>query len=218
MSATNAVAHGKGPSRYPGLNMHHSDRDANLETESVVFGFWVFLMSDLIMFGVILATHITMATPMGTAGGPGPKAIFDLSSVLAQTLLLLLASLFYGLSSAASKYRYRARDVLPWMGATACAGAAFVWLGTQDLVGLAERGMGPSRSGFLSSYAFALGLHVLHICAALIWTGILIIQILVFGLAPLTIQTRQLRLGLMWHMLNIVWIGILSVVFLAGVA
>lgn len=203
---------------YPGVELHHQSREQNLETEAVVFGFWMFLMSDLITFGLILATYITSVTPMGVAGGPGPRQAFDMGSVFAQTVLLLLSSLLYGMSTAALKYARHNGVAVAWMLAATATGAAFLWLGVDDLMTLLDRGWGPSRSNFLSAYFLALGLHAMHIAATVVWTLLLIAQVLAFGFKPLVIRTRQLRLGLMWHLLNIVWIGIVSVVFLAGVA
>ncbi|GAB2723758.1 cytochrome c oxidase subunit 3 [Halomonas garicola] len=201
---------------HPGLNLGAAHGTAHTRSEPVLFGFWVFLMSDLIIFGILFATYVAMRD--GTAGGPGPHELFNLSSIAVQTGLLLLSSMTYGLASLQLKHgngqRYR---LVIWLIITAALGLAFLGFELADFHSMAQEGGVPSRSGWLSAYYALVGLHGLHITLGLLWIAVMLVQIRVLGLNGL-VKTRLLMLGLYWHFLDLVWIGIFSIVFLAGVA
>lgn len=201
--------------RHPGINLGHHHGEAHEKAETPVFGFWVFMMSDLVIFGLMFATYITMLP--STAGGPGPKELFSLSSAFAQTLVLLASSFTFGMASLALKYRDHHRKLIPWLAATLVLGSVFLFLELRDFAGMLAQGASPSRSGYLSAFFGLVPLHGLHVSAGMVWIVIMIIQIRIFGLVPI-VKTRLLRLGLFWHFLDIIWIGIFSIVYLGGLA
>jgi len=204
------------PASYPGLNLLDSDDAANNETEVMVFGFWVFLMSDLVMFGLFFATYVTMSDNL--AFGPGPRQLFDLASVGWQTACLLVSSFAMGMGSLALKYDgARSRQLLMWLGVAGVLAAAFLFLELRDFSHMATLGGVPSRSGFLSAYYGLVGLHGVHITFGLLWLAFMMTKIAATP-PDHPVKTQVLRLALYWHFLGLVWVGIFSVVFLTGVA
>ncbi len=200
---------------HPGLNLGPTHGDAHEEAEVVVFGFWVFLMSDLITFGLFFATYATMLSPMSIAGGPGPKEVVDLLSIAGQTTLLLASTLTFGLATIAMKYDDGRGRIVFWMAVTALLGTGFVALEVSDFMHMASIGAVPQRSGFLSAMWALVGLHGLHVSVGIVFVGVMILQIAVIGLDA-RVKSRVLRLALYWHFLDIVWVAIMSGVFLAG--
>jgi cytochrome o ubiquinol oxidase subunit 3 len=203
------------PFKHPGINLGAAHPDAHDAAEELVFGFWVFLMSDLVIFGLLLATYVTMLG--ATAGGPGPKELFDIRSVGIQTLLLLTSSFAFGMASLALKYGRRSTGLLVWLAVTLILGASFLAFEIRDFVSMIAEGGAPSRSGFLSAFFGLVGTHGLHVFAGCVWIVVMIVQVLAMEIDGL-LKIRILRLGLFWHFLDIVWVGIFSVVFLAGLA
>ena len=199
---------------YPGLNLLRDDPDHE-GAEEAVFGFWVFLMSDLVLFSLLFATYVTMLG--GEAGGPGPKALFDIKSAAVETTLLLLSSFTFGMASLALKHSHRRLVLLLWLAATLALGVTFLGFETHDFITAITKGGEPSRSGFTSAYFALVGTHGLHVTFGSIWIVVMMMQVLVFGPDRLG-KTRLLRLGLFWHFLDIVWVGIFSVVYLLGLA
>lgn len=202
---------------HPGINLGAHHGKAHDQAETVLFGFWVFLMSDLIIFGLMFATYVTMFNPMGIAGGPGPKELFDIKSAFIQTMLLLTSSLTFGMASLAMRHQHHHRNIGRWLGVTLALGLAFLFFELRDFYGMFAKGATPDRSGFLSAFYGLVPLHGLHVTAGCIWLIIMLIQIRVFGMSTM-VKTRLLRLGLFWHFLDIIWIGIFSIVYLAGLA
>ena len=199
---------------HAGINIGHSDPDAHREAEPVMFGFWIFLMSDLVLFALLLATYSAMSRH-GIAGGPTPRDVADLLSAGVETALLLLSSFTFGLASLALKYRRDNRHMLGWLGVTALLGAGFLALEMRDFAMLAADGATPQRSGFLSAHFTLLGCHALHVAAGLGWMALLVVQLTTRGMDR-GLRLRFMRLALFWHMLDIVWIAILTFVFLYG--
>ncbi|NVO57751.1 cytochrome c oxidase subunit 3 [Rhodobacteraceae bacterium B1Z28] len=198
---------------YPGINLGERHASAHKASEVVTFGFWVFLMSDLVYFGLMFATYITMIDAQ--AGGPGPHELFDLKSIFAQTLILLTSSLTVGLAMLALKYNLpRARIVL-WFGVTLALGVSFLVLEMRDFLAMAEKGGIPQRSGFLSAYYGLVPLHGLHVAAGCLWLIVLGVQLRVMGMTDLVIS-RVMRLALFWHFLDLIWIGIITIVYFGG--
>jgi cytochrome o ubiquinol oxidase subunit 3 len=180
--------------------------------EEKAFGFWLYLMSDAVIFALLFATFVVMAP--GTAGGPTGKTLFSLPRTFAETMLLLTSSATFGLATLAMWSGNRPR-MLAWLGVTFVLGAGFVALEISEFTGLYQQGAGPQRSGFLSAFFTLVGTHGLHVSFGLVWILILSIQALAKGLSA-PVVSRLFRLGLFWHFLDIVWIGIFSVVYLPG--
>lgn len=201
--------------RHPGLNLGHTDPQAHREAEETVFGFWVFLMSDLVLFALLFATYATMLG--ATDGGPGPKDVFEIGGAALETGVLLLSSLTFGMASIAMKYDEARGRLTLWLAATLGLGLLFLGLELRDFATMAGQGAVPSRSGWLSALYALLATHGLHVAAGCVWIAVMIVQIQVFGLRQ-EVKLRILRLGLFWHLLDIVWIGIFSVVTLGGLA
>ena len=199
---------------HPGLNLGPAHAEASEETETVIFGFWVFLMSDLVTFAMFFATY---AISIGaTAGGPGNADIVDVTSIAMQTGALLISSLLFGLATVAMKYGSGRGQVIGWLLASLVFGLCFLGLEVRDFMHAAEAGATPMRSGYLSAYWALVGLHGLHVSVGSLMILVVCLQITLFGFAA-DVKTRVLRLGLYWHFLDIIWIGIFSVVFLPGV-
>ena len=205
-----------GGRRHPGLNVAHPHAESERRNEANVFGFWIFLMSDAVVFALLLATYAVMVDR--TAGGPTAAELFELPRALAETLLLLASSLAVGMAVLALKHDGgRRRGTLGWLLATLALGGAFLWLERGELVSLLERDAVPSRSGFLSAFFTLVGAHGAHVAIGLVWIAFLIVQIVVLGATP-PVASRVLRLALYWHLLDVVWIAIFSFVYLAGLA
>ena len=180
--------------------------------EEKAFGFWLYLMSDAVIFALLFATYVVMAP--NHAGGPTGKTLFNLSRTFAETMLLLCSSITFGFATVAVRLG-RPPQVLGWPGGTFVLGAGFVALEISEFTGMYEQGAGPQRSGFLSAFFTLVGTHGLHVSNGLIWILILAIQLLAKGLSE-PVASRLFRLGLFWHFLDIVWIGIFSIVYLPG--
>lgn len=201
--------------KHPGLNLgpaHGKDNDA---AETVLFGFWVFLMSDAILFGMVFATYVTSVD--ATAGGPGPRDLYDIKSAFIETLILLASSFTFGMASLALKYKHGKTRLIGWLSLALVLGVAFLGLELHDFSGMFAQGGVPSRSGFLSAFFDLVPLHGLHVAAGCLWLVALLGQIARFGLDTKT-KLGIMRLALFWHFLDIVWIAIFSMVYLAGLA
>ena len=176
------------------------------------FGYWVYIMSDLVLFGSLFATFAVLAP--NSAGGPTGRQLFDLRGVLVETGCLLASSFMFGLATLATHANRRA-SALGWLAATFAFGAAFVGLEIREFSGLMAAGHGPQVSAFLSAFFTLVGTHGAHVTAGLLWMAVLAIQVARKGLTPST-STRVLSLGLFWHFLDIVWICIFTFVYLMG--
>jgi cytochrome o ubiquinol oxidase subunit 3 len=199
--------------KHPGVNLDHINGDDHRRDEEVVFGFWVFLMSDAVLFALLFSTYGSMTTRL--AGGPSGRDLFQLRDAFAQTLVLLLSTLTFGLATAALKANQK-HQVVGWLTLTGLLGLLFLGLEYRELANLFAQGAGPQRSGFLSAFFVLLSTHGAHVLAGVIWLVMMLVQILVLDLEP-QVQSRLLRLGLFWHFLDIIWVAIFSIVFLAGV-
>lgn len=177
------------------------------------FGFWLYLMSDAIIFALLFATFAVMVN--NTAGGPAGKDVFDLSNTFAETMLLLFSSITFGFATLAMRANKRG-GLLIWLAVTFVLGLGFVGLEIREFTGMAEAGAGPGRSGFLSAFFTLVGTHGLHVSFGLVWIVIMASQVVAKGLT-VPVVSRLTRLGLFWHFLDIVWICIFSVVYLPGI-
>ena len=181
--------------------------------EQRAFGFWLYLMSDAIIFSLLFATYAVMAR--NNAGGPTGHTLFSLPNAFGETMLLLFSSITFGLATLAMKSGEKER-MLSWLLVTFLLGLGFVGLEIREFHGMVRAGAGPDRSGFLSAFFTLVGTHGLHVTFGLIWILIMTSQIVIKGLT-VPVTSRVLRLGLFWHFLDIVWIGIFSVVYLPGI-
>jgi len=201
--------------KHPGLNLGPSHGGDDEAAEPLLFGFWVFLMSDAILFGMVFATYVTSLN--STAGGPGPHALYDLKSVFIQTLLLLASSFTFGMASLALKYKHSKLRLVAWMALTLVLGVAFLGFELHDFSSMFAKGGVPSRSGFLSAFWDLVPLHGLHVTAGCLWLICLVGQIARYGVDTKT-KLGIMRLALFWHFLDIVWIAVFSLVYLTGLA
>lgn len=179
----------------------------------VAYGFWIFILSDIVMFSGLFAAYAVLAG--STAGGPTGAELFNLHNVFIETMCLLLSSYTCGLGALSAERRQPARFLI-FAGLTFVLGAAFLFIEGTEFAGMVERGAGPSRSAFLSSFFTLVGTHGAHVTSGLIWLVYLVAQVIAKGLrAP--VLRRLLCWSLFWHALDIVWIGVLTLVYLMGV-
>jgi cytochrome o ubiquinol oxidase subunit III len=176
-------------------------------------GFWIYLMSDCLIFAVLFATYGVLGASL--AGGPGPRDLFELPLVALNTTLLLVSSITYGFAMLAME-RYDKKTTLAWMAVTALFGIAFVGLELYEFAHLLHEGAGPQRSAFLSSFFTLVGTHGLHVTAGIVWMFVLMAQVAKRGLIPEN-KRRLMCLSMFWHFLDVVWIGVFSFVYLMGV-
>jgi cytochrome o ubiquinol oxidase subunit 3 len=178
----------------------------------VGYGFWIFLLSDIVMFSAFFAAHAVLST--ATAGGPHGRELFDPRSIAIETACLLLSSFTCGLAAVATS----ARSQL-WTQAgllvTGLLGLAFLGFEARDFANMFAQGAGPERSAFLSSLFSVVGLHGAHVTAGLLWLGTMMAQVLVKGFRP-AIMRRLLCFYLFWHVLDIIWVALFTVVYLIG--
>lgn len=192
---------------HPTAHEHH-------DTGSIkVFGFWVYLMSDLVIFGSLFATYAVLLR--GTAGGPDGAEIFDLPLILTGTFLLLISSFTYGMAVLAMTAE-KIQQIKAWLVVTFLLGAGFIGLEIYEFQHLIHEGYGPDRSAFLSAFFTLVGTHGLHVFFGLIWILVVLVQLQTKGLNDMT-RPRILCLSLFWHFLDIVWICVFSFVYLMGV-
>ena len=194
-----------------GHDDHHHD-----DTDITVFGFWTYLMSDLILFGTLFIAFAVLSSHI-PAGTPSPKELFGdtLGFVLTETFALLISSVTFGFAVLAS-YKKNVNQVIVWLIVTFLFGASFIGMELYEFHHLVHAGHGPSHSAFLSAFFTLVGTHGIHVTSGLVWMIVLMTQIKKYGLT--TANTRRLAcLSLFWHFLDIVWICVFSVVYLLGV-
>lgn len=199
--------------KHPGLNLGSAHGKDNEAAERMMFGFWVFMMSDAILFGMVFATYVTSIH--ATAGAPGPHDLYDIKSAFIETMLLLTSSFAFGMASLALKYQHSKTRLIGWLAVTLVLGVSFLGCELHDFITMFAKGGVPTRSGYLSAFFDLVPLHGLHVTAACIWLVCLVGQIARYGLDTKT-KLGIMRLALFWHFLDIVWIAIFSVVYLAG--
>jgi cytochrome o ubiquinol oxidase subunit 3 len=178
----------------------------------VTYGFWLFLLSDIVMFAAFFAAYAVLRTHV--ADGPGGRALFDRDKVLVETACLLLSSYSCALFSLAIDRK--AKAVSYATGAlTLLLGAAFLALELSEFASMLAHGAGPQRSAFLSAFFGLVGLHGLHVGLGMLWLVVLLLQIATLGFTPRMIR-RLLCFSLFWHALDIVWIGVFTIVYLGA--
>ena len=179
----------------------------------VAYGFWIFLLSDIVMFSALFASYAVLGR--ATAGGPTGAQLFNQVTVAIETACLLASSYTCGLMSMAISSR---RRVGTYLGAviTFALGAAFLALEIREFAHMIAGGAGPQRSAFLSAFFALVGCHGLHVTVGLIWLAVMMAQVAIKGFVA-TVQRRLLCFALFWHTLDIIWVGLFTVVYLMGV-
>jgi cytochrome o ubiquinol oxidase subunit 3 len=180
----------------------------------VGYGFWIFLLSDIVMFSAFFATYAVLVNE--TAGGPSGRDLFDLRNTAIETACLLLSSFTCGIASIGAQ-RHRGSWFYSAMTVTFILGAAFIALEVREFSDLVARGAGPTRSAFLSAFFTLVGCHGLHVTAGLLWLLTMMAQVFAKGFRP-DILRRILCFSLFWHALDIIWVALFTTVYLMGVA
>jgi cytochrome o ubiquinol oxidase subunit 3 len=178
------------------------------------FGFWIFILSDIVMFSALFATYAVLVDE--TAGGPSGYDLFDLRNVAMETAFLLASSFACGLASIAADTRNTTWFQLA-MAVTCVLGLGFLFLEAQEFASLVTRGAGPTRSAFLSAFFTLVGCHGLHVSAGILWLLTMMAQVFTKGFRS-DIQRRILCFALFWHALDIIWIAVFTIVYLLGIA
>jgi cytochrome o ubiquinol oxidase subunit 3 len=178
------------------------------------YGFWIFLLSDVIIFASLFAAYAVL-TP-ATAGGPAGRDIFELRTVAIETACLLASSFMCGMASIAASQRNQLWTQVALL-LTGLLGFAFLVLEIHEFTRFVRAGYGPTRSAFLSSFFSLVGCHGAHVTAGLLWLGTMMAQFWAKGFAQ-HIQHRFMCFALFWHALDIIWVAIFSLVYLVGVS
>ena len=179
----------------------------------VAYGFWIFLLSDIVMFSALFAAYAVLVR--STAGGPNGAELFNQASAALETACLLASSYTCGLMSLAASSR---RRVGTYLGAvvTFALGAAFLALEIREFADMIAHGATPQRSAFLSAFFTLVGCHGLHVAVGLIWLAVMMAQVEIKGFRA-TVERRLLCFALFWHALDIIWVWLFTVVYLMGV-
>lgn len=189
--------------------MSHHANEA-IKSDRAQFGFWLYLMTDCVLFASLFATYAVMRQQ--TNGGPNGAELFNMPFVLVETLLLLCSSFTCGLILLAMQKRNK-RQVLSFMAITFLLGAGFIGMELYEFRELVIEGAGWQRSGFLSSYFALVATHGLHIMVGLLWLAVMAVRIWRHGFGMVTTRRMQL-FSMFWHFLDVVWIFIFSIVYL----
>ena len=189
---------------------HLPEEPHHPEGASTLLGFYIYLMSDCLIFSVLFATYAVLGGAY--AAGPGPKELFDLDLIAVNTAMLLFSSITYGFAMLAMQ-RHNSKQVIGWLLVTAVFGACFLGIELYEFHHLIHEGAGPQRSAFLSAFFLLVGTHGLHVTFGMVWLFTLVFQVRKFGLTT-AMQRRLSCLSLFWHFLDVIWIGVFSFVYL----
>lgn len=193
--------------------MHSFEEHHAKAHENTLFGFWVYLMTDCILFATLFATYLVLHD--GTYGGPSSRELFSLPYALVETMVLLASSFTSGLAMLPGHLNDKKR-VLFWFGITFLLGALFVGMELVEFSHLIKEGNSWKRSAFLSAFFTLVGTHGLHVTIGLLFMIILLVPVAIRGMTPTSLK-RLTCLRLFWHFLDVVWIFIFSIVYLMGV-
>ncbi|MBB4009949.1 cytochrome o ubiquinol oxidase subunit III [Allorhizobium taibaishanense] len=185
---------------------HHPESSTNL-------GFWLYLMSDCLIFAMLFATYAVLGR--NYAAGPAPADLFDLKLVAINTAMLLFSSITYGFAMLSMEKNNKTATLL-WLAVTGLFGAVFITLELYEFIHLIHEGAGPQRSAFLSSFFTLVGTHGLHVTFGIVWLVTLMSQVAKHGLIEAN-RRRLMCLSMFWHFLDVIWIGVFSYVYLLGV-
>jgi cytochrome o ubiquinol oxidase subunit III len=191
----------------------HGEHDLLSKRIVTGFGFWVFLLSDIIMFSAFFASFAVLRD--NTAGGPAGRDVFDITSTALETTLLLVSSFTCGVAFIGAQLK-RNSWYYGAMAATFVLGVGFLLLESREFAGLVALGYGPQRSAFLSSFFTLVGCHGVHVALGLLWLLTMMAQVFAKGYRP-DIMRRLLCFSLFWHALDIIWVALFTIVYLIGV-
>lgn len=190
----------------------HDDGEHHHETGTML-GFWIYLMSDCLIFGTLFATYAVLGR--NYAAGPSPADLFELDMILISTFMLLFSSITYGFSVLRmDKGDLKGTQV--WLLTTGVFGAGFLYRKVLEFSHLWHLGATPMASAFLSSFYTLVGTHGLHVLSGCIWLIVLLAQLQIHGLTHEN-KRRVMCFSMFWHFLDLIWIGVFSFVYLAGV-
>ena len=195
------------------VRFYDLDEHAHPEGHSKMLGFWIYLMSDCLIFAILFACYAVLGGSY--AAGPAPKDLFDLKLIALNTAMLLFSSITYGFA-VLQMQQGKVKGVQIWLAVTALFGLAFLGIELYEFHHLIEIGAGPQRSAFLSSFFTLVGTHGLHVTFGIIWLVTLMFQLSKHGLIAAN-KRRVMCLSMFWHFLDVVWIGVFTFVYLMGV-
>lgn len=198
---------------HAGLNLGNHPPLQRAQVESDVFGFWVFLMSDALIFALLFAVFGTAVH--STAGAPSPDSQFKISATGRETFALLSSSFTYGMVSLSLKQNLGRAPVAFWLAVTFLLGAWFLDGEAHDFLNMFHDGASPDNSGALSAFFVLVGTHGVHVTTGMIWIILMGAQMAIHGLDE-RVKVNFIRLGLFWHFLDIVWVCIFTIVYLRG--
>ncbi|RUM52046.1 MAG: cytochrome o ubiquinol oxidase subunit III [Methylococcus sp.] len=178
-----------------------------------LLGFWIYLMSDCLIFAVLFATRAVVGSNF--AGAPIPKDVFDIKLIMVSTFCLLFSSITYGFA-VLQMQQNRLNGVLLWLAITGLLGAAFIYIELYEFAHLIHVGASPQSSASWSSFYALVGTHGLHVSFGLLWLIVLMVQTRMYGLTVAN-QRRLFCLSMFWHFLDLIWLGVVSLVYLTGV-
>ncbi|WP_315832273.1 cytochrome o ubiquinol oxidase subunit III [Bradyrhizobium prioriisuperbiae] len=188
------------------------DEHPHAEGSSTMLGFWLYLMSDCLIFAMLFAAYGVLGG--NYAAGPAPKDLFELPLVALNTSMLLLSSITYGFAML-TMAQNRVGQTQAWLAITGLFGAAFIGIELYEFAHLIHEGATPQRSAFLSSFFTLVGTHGLHVTFGLVWLVTLMTQVARFGLIEAN-RRRLMCLSMFWHFLDVIWIGVFTFVYLMG--
>ncbi|MDE8652811.1 cytochrome o ubiquinol oxidase subunit III [Novosphingobium album (ex Liu et al. 2023)] len=194
------------------VRFYDLDEHDHAEGHSTMLGFWIYLMSDCLIFAILFACYAVLGGNL--AAGPGPKDLFDLPLVALNTAMLLFSSITYGFAMLAMR-QDRLRQTQAWLAVTGLFGAAFLAIELYEFQHLIHLGATPQRSAFLSAFFTLVGTHGLHVTFGTIWLVTLMVQLGRNGLIQAN-RRRLMCLSLFWHFLDVIWIGVFTFVYLMG--
>ncbi|MCQ6560233.1 cytochrome o ubiquinol oxidase subunit III [Paenibacillus mendelii] len=194
---------------------HSAAHDNHPDPEELrTFGFWIYLMTDVILFGTLFAAYIVLRG--NTNGGPGPEELFQMGGIITSTFILLTSSFTSGLAVLAM-HKGNRQALMGWLSVTALLGATFIVLEVREFIHLVHEGATIGTSAFLSAFFTLVGTHGLHVSLGLVWMIALIIQLAKHGITPVT-KRKVNVISLFWHFLDVIWIFVFTIVYLMGVS
>lgn len=194
------------------VRFYDLDEHAHPEGHSTMLGFWIYLMSDCLIFAILFACYAVLGG--NYAAGPAPKDLFDLNLIALNTAMLLFSSITYGFAVLQMQMG-KVRGTQIWLGITGLFGLAFLGIELYEFHHLIEIGATPQRSAFLSAFFTLVGTHGLHVTFGLIWLVTLMVQLSKHGLIAAN-RRRVMCLSMFWHFLDVIWIGVFTFVYLMG--
>lgn len=189
------------------------ESDEHHPESGTMLGFWIYLMSDALIFATLFATYGVLSSAY--AGGPTQRELFELPLVALNTAILLVSSITYGFAMIAMQGG-KLNATRAWLAITALLGLSFVGVELHEFAGLIAEGATPQRSAFLSSFFTLVATHGLHVTVGVIWIGVMLVQLAQRGLHAEN-RKRLMCLSMFWHFLDVVWIGVFTFVYLLGV-